>query len=160
MNWAKTRVAYISLVTIVTLGVTLLSRDFAILLAIVPTAYFLSVHPDNDTTAVGIFASQLLATTAGLVAYFMFASGIDPLAVGPRSQEVFRLVLSVLSAIVVTGIGLHLVDAKLSTAHVTASIVALGVITTPLGLGMLIVWITLISGIHGTFSRTGNLSQS
>lgn len=153
------KVAYISLMTIVTLAVTFLSRDFALLLAIAPTAYFLGVTSDDDVTAEGLFVSHLLATTAGLVAYFTFASGIDPRAVDPRSREVLRLTLSVASAMLVTGIGLHLVDDKISTAYATTSVVALGVITSPLGLGMLIVWITLISGIHVTFARLGCLPR-
>lgn len=158
MNWTRKKVTYLALITIVTLAITFLSRNFALLIAIAPTAYFLSVNSGEDVTAEGLFVSHLLATTAGLVAYFTFASGIDPWAVDSRSREVLRLILSVASAMLVTGVGLRLVDEKISTAYATTSVVALGVITSPLGLSMLIVWITLISGIHAAFARLDSLA--
>lgn len=155
MNQRVQRFGYVGALTVAILAAALLSHHLAILLALGPTAYFLALLPSNgDITAKDVLVSHLAAVAAGWIAYFLLAQGMDPTAAAPHSLESLRVVASMLLAMGLTAVVLFRFSAQIATAHVTATVVALGALTSPSALGALVVCVGVVAGLHAAFHKT------
>ncbi|SDY08539.1 hypothetical protein SAMN05216564_10352 [Halopenitus persicus] len=145
--------AYVGVLAIAIGAVALLTGHYAVLLALAPTVYLLGTSDEREITGTTVLTTHLLAVVAGVIAYLLFAQGIDPLSVEAQSSAAFRVILSPICALILTGIGLALLDEQFVTAHVMTTIVALGLLRTPQALGTLILSIALLASIHTLFGK-------
>ncbi|MGQ3722706.1 hypothetical protein [Natrialba aegyptia] len=146
--------------TVAVLATALLSDYFAILLALGPTVYLLSLgsRPD-EISAKDVLISHLTAIIAGWIAYLLLVQGIEPMTVAPQSIESFRVIASMTLATGLTAIVLVRFTAQIITAYVTATIVALGILPSLPAIGALVVGVALLTGLHAIFQDVGEWSS-
>jgi len=153
------RFGYVVALSVSILAAALLSHHLAILLALGPTAYFLALLPaDGDISAQDVLVSHLAAVAAGWIAFVLLTQGVDPTAVAPQSIESLRTVASMFLAMGLTAVVLFRMSAQIATAHVTATVVALGVLRSPSALGTLVGCVGVIAGLHAVFHGTDSQS--
>lgn len=123
-----------------------------------PSAYLLATgdNPRAEGTY-HVIGGHAVAAIAGLIAYLAIADGlivVDAFEQGERfSEDVGRLVLSGITAMVLTTIGMLWTDTNHPAACATTLIVALGLMSTVLEVTIIIVSVALLVGFHGLIVR-------
>lgn len=120
-----------------------------------PSAYLLATG--ENPRAEGpyhVIGGHAIAAVAGFVTYVALADGLVALdafqAGSPFSPAVGRLVLSGLVAMVLTTVGMLWSDTNHPAACATTLIVALGLMSSPLEIGIIVASVALLVGFHGT----------
>lgn len=149
------RVEYISALTALLVTIALLFDHVAILFALGPTAYLLALIPsDGLVSAKDVLGSHLAAIGSGWLAEFVFTRGIDWVPV-PSPSPALRIVASLALALGLTAVVLYSLTEQIATAHLTAAVVALGALSSPTGIGGLVVGVGAIAGLHTLFHGAG-----
>ncbi len=118
-----------------------------------PSAYLLATG-DNPRAegAYHVVGGHAIAAVAGLVTYLAFADGlvvVDAFEDGtPFSAEVGRLVLSGILAMTLTTLGMLWSNTNHPAACATTLIVALGLMSTALEVGIIVFSVALLVGFH------------
>lgn len=120
-----------------------------------PSAYLLATGENPRAEgAYHVIGGHAIAAVAGLVTYVALADGLvalDAFEAGtPFSPAVGRLVLSGLVAMVLTTIGMLWSDTNHPAACATTLIVALGLMSSLLEIGIIVGSVALLVGFHGT----------
>ena len=115
-----------------------------------PSAFFLAFERRADRTqAASVVGSHLIGGVVGLGAYTVLASGValtaDPAAFSPGG---LRLAASGVLSIVLTSWGMIATDAIHAPACATTLIVSLGLLSTPLEVGIIVGSVTLLVAVH------------
>ncbi|WP_418280972.1 HPP family protein [Halorubrum sp. DTA98] len=117
-----------------------------------PTAFVLAFNRQSDRTqSYRIIGSHLIGGTAGLVAWAVVASGASITATPPPfSLEGFRLVTSATLSIVLTSWAMIATDTIHPPACATTLIVSLGLLSTPLRVGIIVGSVTILVLFHNS----------
>jgi len=117
-----------------------------------PTAFVLAFDRTIDRTeSRRIIGSHLLGGIAGLIAWAIVASGVSLTATPPAfSIEGFRLTASATLSIVLTSWGMIATDSIHPPACATTLIVSLGLLSTPLRVGIIVGSVTILVLFHNS----------
>ncbi len=118
-----------------------------------PTAFVLAFDRQRDRTqSYRIIGSHLIGGIAGLLAWAILASGRSITATPPAfSLEGFRLVASATLSIVLTSWAMIATDTIHPPACATTLIVSLGLLSTPLRVGIIVGSVTILVLFHNSF---------
>lgn len=117
-----------------------------------PTAFVLAFDRQSDRTQNRrIIGSHLIGGVAGLVAWAVLASGVSITATPPPfSSSGFRLAASATVSIVLTSWSMIATDTIHPPACATTLIVSLGLLSTPLRVGIIVGSVTILVLFHNT----------
>jgi len=117
-----------------------------------PTAFVLAFDRQSDRTqSYRIIGSHLIGGTAGLLTWAAVASGASITATPPPfSLEGFRLVASATLSIVLTSWAMIATDTIHPPACATTLIVSLGLLSTPLRVGIIVGSVTILVLFHNS----------
>lgn len=115
-----------------------------------PTAFVLAFDRQSDRTQrYRIIGSHLIGGIAGLLAWMVVASGVSITATPPPfSIEGFRLAASATISIVLTSWAMIATDAIHPPACATTLIVSLGLLSTPLRVGIIVGSVIILVLFH------------
>ncbi|WP_312908664.1 HPP family protein [Natronosalvus caseinilyticus] len=119
-----------------------------------PSAYLLATgEQPRAEGAYHVVGGHAIAAVCGLATYVVFADGLlvtDAFTrAGSFSPAVGRLVVSSIVAMVLTTVGMLWSDTNHAAACATTLIVALGLMSTPLDTGIIVVSVALLVVFHG-----------
>ncbi len=115
-----------------------------------PTAFILAFERRGERTrSFRIVGSHIIGGIAGLLAYWLLASGVT-ITVTPSalSMEGFSLAASATLSIILTSWGMIATDTIHAPACATTLIVSLGLLSTPVQVGIIIVSVLILVGFH------------
>ena len=117
-----------------------------------PTAFVLAFdHQSDRTQSRRIIGSHLIGGIAGLLAWTVLASGISITATPPPfSGDGFRLAASATVSIVLTSWAMIATDTIHPPACATTLIVSLGLLSTPLRVGIIVGSVTILDLFHSS----------
>lgn len=117
-----------------------------------PTAFVLAFDRQSDRTQTRrIIGSHLIGGIAGLLAWSIVASGASITAtLPPLSGGAFRLAASATVSIVLTSWAMIATDTIHPPACATTLIVSLGLLSTPLRVGIIVGSVTILVGLHNS----------
>jgi hypothetical protein len=120
-----------------------------------PTAFVLAFDRQSDRTrSRRIIGSHLIGGIAGLLAWVVVASGVSITATPPPLSDAgFRLAASATVSIVLTSWAMIATDAIHPPACATTLIVSLGLLSTPLRVGIIVGSVTLLVLFHASVIR-------
>ena len=115
-----------------------------------PSAFILAFERRSPRTRTyRIVGSHLIGGIAGLLAYSLLAAGVSITATPPAfSPEGFRLAASATLSIVLTSWGMIATDTIHAPACATTLIVSLGLLSTPLQVGIIVVSVVILVEFH------------
>jgi len=119
-----------------------------------PSAYLLATG-DNPRAegAYHVIGGHAVAAVAGLLTYVAFADGlivVDAFEQGtPFSEEVGRLVVSGILAMTLTTLGMLWTNTNHPAACATTLIVALGLMSTVIEVGIIVLSVAILVAFHG-----------
>lgn len=115
-----------------------------------PTAFVLAFDRRSERTQTyRVIGSHLIGGIAGLIAWTVVATGISITATPPPfSIEGFRLATSATISIVLTSWAMIATDAIHPPACATTLIVSLGLLSTPLRVGIIVGSVTILVLFH------------
>jgi len=125
-----------------------------------PTAFVLAFDRRSERTRTyRIVGSHLIGGIAGLLAWSVVAAGVSITAVPPPlSVEGFRLTASATVSIVLTSWAMIATDMLHPPACATTLIVSLGLLSTPLRVGIIVGSVTILVLFHaGVLSLFGRI---
>lgn len=138
------------------LGMVLISDNWAILIALVPTAFVLvfATHDSNNdpTTVLG---GHLAALGIGWAIYSVLAPGVVPTSIEPMSNHGLRIVASALIALMITFGAFRLAHLRHSMAYVTTFTAAIGGFPTFQVLGAITIAILFVGILQAIRRRVG-----
>lgn len=117
-----------------------------------PSAFILAFERRGKRTQMyQIVGSHLIGGFAGLLAYFLLASGVT-LTASPTgfSPDGLRLAVSGFISIILTSWGMIATDANHAPACATTLIVSLGLLSSPLQVAIIAVSVVILVGVHWT----------
>ncbi|ELZ12137.1 hypothetical protein C479_04998 [Halovivax asiaticus JCM 14624] len=119
-----------------------------------PSAYLLATGENPRAEgAYHVIGGHAIAAVAGFATYVVFADGLVAVETfrveAPFSPAVGRLVLSGLVAMVLTTVGMLWSNTNHPAACATTLIVALGLMSTPLQVAIIVVSVALLVAFHG-----------
>lgn len=122
-----------------------------------PSAYVLATQPAmHRTDAIRIVGGHVIGVVAGLVAYHSIASGlVVTVTHAPFSMPGLRLSASATLAVALTTAGMLVTDLRHAPACATTLIVGLGLLSTPLGGGIIVVAIAALVTVEAGLTRIG-----
>lgn len=115
-----------------------------------PTAFILAFERRGERTrSFRIVGSHIIGGIAGLLAYWLLASGVT-ITVTPSalSMEGFSLAASATLSIILTSWGMIATDTIHAPACATTLIVSLGLLSTPVQVGIIIVSVLILVVFH------------
>lgn len=115
-----------------------------------PSAFVLAFHA-REARAAGrnIVAAHAIGALAGFLAYSVLASGIVITgALAPFDPAGLRLAASAIVSIVLTSWGMLATDAIHAPACATTLIVSLGLLATPIEVGLIVVSVVVLVAVH------------
>lgn len=117
-----------------------------------PSAFILAFEQRGERTrAYRVVGSHLIGGIAGFLAYSVLAAGVTLTTTPPpASTDGLRLATSGILSIVLTAWGMIATDAIHSPACATTLIVSLGLLSTPLYVGTIVVSVAILVGFHRT----------
>ena len=117
-----------------------------------PTAFVLAFdHQSDRTQSRRIIGSHLIGGIAGLLAWTVLASGISIAATPPPfSGDGFRLAASATVSIVLTSWAMIATDTIHPPACATTLIVSLGLLSTPLRVGIIVGSVMILDVFHSS----------
>jgi hypothetical protein len=120
-----------------------------------PSAYALAVTPSAATSRwQRVLGGHLLGVGSGFLAYHAIAAGASVAAVPPpASVPGLRLVAAGLLAMALTTLTMLGTDLRHAPACATTLIVGLGLLTTPLEAGIVLVSVALLTGVDALLPR-------
>jgi hypothetical protein len=124
-----------------------------------PSAFILAFERRGERTRTyRVVGSHVIGVVAGFLAYSLFASGLALTTTPePLSSAGLALALSGMLSIVLTSWGMIATDTIHAPACATTLIVSLGLLSTPLQVGIIVVSVVLLVEFHGgvlwTFKR-------
>lgn len=115
-----------------------------------PTAFILAFERRGERTrSFRIVGSHIIGGIAGLLAYWLLASGVTITVTPPAlSMEGFSLAASATLSIILTSWGMIATDTIHAPACATTLIVSLGLLSTPVQVGIIIVSVLILVGFH------------
>lgn len=115
-----------------------------------PSAFILAFERRGERTRTyRIVGSHLIGGVAGLLAWSLLASGISITATPPAmSPEGFRLAASATVSIVLTSWAMIATDTIHAPACATTLIVSLGLLSTPIQVGIIVVSVIILVEFH------------
>jgi hypothetical protein len=115
-----------------------------------PSAFILAFERRSERTRTyRIVGSHLIGGIAGLLAWSLLAAGISITVTPPAlSPEGLRLVVSATLSIVLTSWAMIATDTIHAPACATTLIVSLGLLSTPLQVGAIVVSVTILVEFH------------
>jgi len=115
-----------------------------------PSAFVLAFERRGERTrASRVVGSHLIGGIAGFLAYSAFAAGVTLTTTPPpASIDGLRLATSGVLSIVLTAWGMIATDAIHAPACATTLIVSLGLLSTPLQVGIIAVSVAVLVGFH------------
>jgi hypothetical protein len=115
-----------------------------------PSAFILAFERKGERTRTyRIVGSHLIGGVAGLLAWSLLASGISLTATPPAfSPEGLRLATSATLSIVVTSWSMIATDTIHAPACATTLIVSLGLLSTPIQVGIIVASVTILVAFH------------
>ncbi|MDQ2050094.1 HPP family protein [Natronolimnohabitans sp. A-GB9] len=119
-----------------------------------PSAYLLATgEKPRAEGAYHVVGGHAVAAVCGLIAYLVFADGLvvtEAFEQGERfSSEVGLLVVSGVVSMVLTTIGMLWTNTNHPAACATTLIVALGLMSTAVEVGIIVVAVTILVWVHG-----------
>jgi len=116
-----------------------------------PTAFVLAFDRRSERTQTyRVIGSHLIGGIAGLIVWTVVATGISITATPPPlSIEGFRLAASATVSIVLTSWAMIATDAIHPPACATTLIISLGLLSTPLRVGIIVGSVTILVLFHG-----------
>ncbi|WP_049971052.1 HPP family protein [Haladaptatus cibarius] len=116
-----------------------------------PSAFVLAMFPDGEASdSQRVVGSHAIGVVAGLLAYHLFAGGLTMTTqVPPFSMPGLRLAGSSCVAIVLTVGGMLAFRVRHPPACATTLIVALGLLSSPVEGGLILVAVVVLVGVHG-----------
>ena len=120
-----------------------------------PSAFILAFERRIDRSQISaVLASHALGAVAGLLAYSLLASGVvltaDPAAFSPAG---LHIAASGVFSIVLTSLGMIAMGSIHAPACATTLIVSLGLLSTPLQVGIIVGSVCLLVLVHVTVLR-------
>jgi hypothetical protein len=118
-----------------------------------PSAFILAFDRRGErTVASRVIGSHAIGAAAGFLTYAAFAAGVTLTATPPAlSAEGLRLAASGTLSIVLTTWGMIATDTNHAPACATTLIVSLGLLSTPLQVGIILASVLLLVGLHRAF---------
>lgn len=115
-----------------------------------PSAFILAFERRGDRTRTyRVVGSHLIGGVAGLLAYYLFASGVALTAASPAlSMDGLRLAASGVLSIVLTSWGMIATDTNHAPACATTLIVSLGLLSTPLQVAIIAASVVILVEVH------------
>lgn len=120
-----------------------------------PSAFVLAMFPESEASdARRVVGSHAIGVVAGLLAYNLFATGLTMTTpVAPLSVPGLRLAVSSGVAIFLTVAGMLVFRVRHPPACATTLIVALGLLSTPVEGGMILVAVLALVAVRHSCSR-------
>ena len=115
-----------------------------------PSAFILAFARRGERTRTyRVVGSHLIGGVAGLLAYYLFASGVTLTTASPAlSPDGLRLAASGFISIVLTSWGMIATDTNHAPACATTLIVSLGLLSTPLQVAIIVVSVVILVEVH------------
>jgi hypothetical protein len=114
-----------------------------------PSAFILAFERRIERTERTVIGSHLIGGVAGLFAYSLFANGVVITATLPGfSMDGLRLAASGFLSIVLTSWGMIATDTSHAPACATTLIVSLGLLSTPLQVGIMVASVVILVAVH------------
>ena len=115
-----------------------------------PSAFVLAFERRGERTRVyRVVGSHVIGGVAGLLAYALLASGVTLTATHPGfSSDALRLAASGVLSLVATSWGMIATDTNHAPACATTLIVSLGLLSTPLQVGIIVASVVILVGVH------------
>ncbi|WP_281193849.1 HPP family protein [Halorubrum sp. F4] len=115
-----------------------------------PSAFLLAFdRRGGRERAARIVGAHLIGGVAGLLAWSVLAAGVSLTATPPAfSPEGFRLAASATVSLVATSWAMIATDAVHAPACATTLIVSLGLLSTPTEVGIVVVSVVVLVGVH------------
>lgn len=131
-------------------GLAWVSGEPLIFPSLGPSAFILAFERRGERTAAyRVIGSHLLGGVAGLLAYSVLAAGVSLTATPPpASIDGLRLAASGVLSVVLTSWGMIATNTIHAPACATTLIVSLGLLSTPLQVGLIVVSVCLLVGCH------------
>ncbi|MFC7174330.1 HPP family protein [Haloplanus litoreus] len=116
-----------------------------------PSAFLLAFERRGNRTRLGrVVASHAIGGVAGLLAYTLLGAGVILTATpSPGSAAGLHLVASGVCSIVLTSWGMIATGTNHAPACATTLIVSLGLLSTPGQVGLIVVSVVVLVGVHG-----------
>jgi len=117
-----------------------------------PSAFLLAFERRGDRGSLSrIVASHAIGGVAGLLAYTLLGAGVTLTATpAPGSAAGLHLVASGVCSIVLTSWGMIATDTNHAPACATTLIVSLGLLSTPIQVGIIVSSVVVLVVVHGT----------
>ncbi|PSQ05185.1 HPP family protein [Halobacteriales archaeon QS_6_71_20] len=115
-----------------------------------PSAFVLAFERRGERTRVyRVVGSHVIGGVAGLLAYTLLASGVTLTATYPGfSSDALRLAASGVLSLVATSWGMIATDTNHAPACATTLIVSLGLLSTPLQVGIIVASVVILVAVH------------
>ena len=114
-----------------------------------PTAYLLARGSGDELTARRVVGGHAVGVVAGLLAYHLLLSGGTVTAARPAFATTnAAFALAGVVSVALTAGGMAVTDTDHAPACATTLIVALGVISSPTGAGVIVVSVAALYGLH------------
>ncbi|WP_136592542.1 HPP family protein [Salinigranum halophilum] len=124
-----------------------------------PSGYVLATASSADATPRKVVGGHLLGLGAGLFTYHVLASGLLITSAVPAfSLAQLRLVASGVVAVVLTTAAMRRTGLVHPPACATTLIVALGLLSSPLEAGIVVVAVVVLVGVHATVGAPPRVS--
>jgi CBS-domain-containing membrane protein len=121
-----------------------------------PSIFLLGTLPDDEMNyPQRIIGGQYIGAIAGFVSFHLIVGGIEAGVSPAVSLEVLRQVFSSFAAALLTTFGMYLTDTQHPPAYATTLIISLGFLTSPFGVGVFMVAVLIMVGIHEGLGKRG-----
>ncbi|MGN8216035.1 HPP family protein [Halococcus salifodinae] len=121
-----------------------------------PSLFLLGTLPDGEMNyPQRIIGGQYIGVIAGFVAFHLIVGNIDPTVSPALSLGVLRQVFSSFAAALLLTFGMYLGDVQHPPAYATTLIVSLGYLTSPRSVGVFMLAVLIMVGIHETIGKRG-----
>jgi len=115
-----------------------------------PSAFVLAFERRGERTRVyRVVGSHVIGGVVGLLTYTLLASGVTLTATHPGfSSDALRLAASGVLSLVATSWGMIATDTNHAPACATTLIVSLGLLSTPLQVGIIVASVVILVAVH------------